>query len=101
MLRDAFLSVDAHQLCSKLAVDNRSVADDNDRIELREIDHAFGKPCNGLGLAAAGTVPDQIPTADAFFLHVLFAPQHRPQLMISRENHVALIIDKHKLADDA
>ena len=101
MLRDALFPIDVHKLGSKLPVDHGSVADDNNGVDIRMIDHPFGQPGDGFGLAAAGTVPDQIPAADTVFLHIPLAFQNCPQLMIARENHCPLIVDEHEFPDFA
>ena len=101
MLGDALFPVDAHQLRAKLSVDHGPVADDNHGVDIRLIDHPLGKPGDGLGLSAASAVPDQIPPAHAFFLHIPLTAEDRPQLVKAGEDHGALIVDEHEFPDDA
>ena len=101
MLGDTLLPVHVLELSAKLTVNDCAVTDDYNRIYVRGVDKPLGKPGNCLGLAAAGTVPDQIPTAYALFKHILFAAQHSAKLVEAREYHVAFIVYKHKFADDA
>ena len=100
MLSDAFLSVHVHQFQPKLTVDHRSVADNNDSIDIGLIDHPLGKPGYRFCFAATRAVPDQIPSAHAIILHVFFAAQDSAKLMIAREDHFSLVINEHEFPDD-
>ena len=100
MLGNPFLPVHIFKLGSKLTVNNGTVTYNDNGIDIRSIDESLGKPSDCFGLAAAGTVPDQIPTAYALFKHILLAAENGAKLMKTGEYHIAFIINKHKLTDD-
>ena len=100
VLCNALLAVHILQFCSKLTINNSPVTDDDNGIDTGGVDQTLGKPCNGLSLTAAGTVPDQIPATHTVCHHVCLTAQNRPQLMEAGEDHIATVIDEHKLADD-
>ena len=100
VLGNTLLPIYILQFRTKLTVNDGTVTDDNNGVNAGCIDQSLGKPCDGLCLAAAGTVPDQIPATYTIFHYIGFATQYRPELVESGEDHIAVVIDEHKLTDD-
>ena len=77
---------------SDLLIQHHSVCDYNDGVHQQIALRVFQpgqlmcQPCNGIGLAAARAVLDEIAIADAVLLHISQQAFHRRQLMIARED---------------
>jgi hypothetical protein len=80
-----------------LVVEDPAVGDDDDRIEdlpavALEADELVGQPGNGIGLAAAGRVLDQVAPARAVGPHGGQRLPHDVKLMVARPDLLALLL---------
>lgn len=77
---------------ANLLIQHHAVCDHDDGVHQKIALRVFQpgqlmcQPCNGIGLAAARAVLDEIAIADAVLLHISQQAFHRRQLMIARED---------------
>ena len=100
VLGNALLTVNVHKLRAKLTVNNSTVADHDNRVDVLEINESLCQPSNGFGFSATCAMPDEVTMTYTIFFYITFALQNRAQLMKTREDHLTLVINKHEFAND-
>ena len=90
---DALLVLELVDGVLQLLVEHAAVGDDDDRVEdllvvaVVQARQPVGQPGDGVALAAAGRVLDQVVVAGALLARVGLAAAHAVELVVAREDH--------------